>query len=247
MNPMKNIILETDIGADPDDLFALLYLLSRDDVSVKAITCTPGRKSQIRLLSAILQFCDREDIPISIPRQKIIEEKHVNDYHWYLLSKIGFNDINTDTENYSNGGDLIASLVKTYPDILLITIGPLTNIKQALLSDPSLLIQKSFTMGGFISENEKGQPFPSNLKCMEYCQTFNLSGDRSAARIFIETSSIKEKYFIFKNITHLCVVPLSFINTLKLNKGFNSSAHKLFALALSVYFENHNKKIFMTR
>lgn len=59
---MPDLIVETDLGHDPDDLFALCYLAAAG-VSIRAITVVPGDPDQLplaRLFARVLGV----DIPV---------------------------------------------------------------------------------------------------------------------------------------------------------------------------------------
>ena len=61
------LILDTDIGTDVDDVWALVFLLNCPEVDVKLITtCTGDTEYRARLVAKILSELDREDIPIGI-------------------------------------------------------------------------------------------------------------------------------------------------------------------------------------
>ena len=60
-------ILDTDIGHDVDDVWALAFLLRCPEVEVKLITTSTGDTVyRAKLVAKILQFMDRTDIPIGI-------------------------------------------------------------------------------------------------------------------------------------------------------------------------------------
>ena len=94
---MKEILIETDIGQDPDDLFALLYLLSAD-VDIKAIVLSPGDKFQIAITRFLLKECGKEDIPIGVS-SKCGGLQRKTRFHYSVLDKYGYShEDNPDSE-----------------------------------------------------------------------------------------------------------------------------------------------------
>jgi len=65
------VILDTDIGLDIDDIWALGLLLSCPELDVRLITTTSGNTIiKAKLVAKFLEIADRTDIPIGIgPKQ----------------------------------------------------------------------------------------------------------------------------------------------------------------------------------
>lgn len=57
-----DLIVETDIGHDPDDFFALCYLVAAG-VNVRAVLANPGDPDQLAITR---YFCDRVGLKIPI-------------------------------------------------------------------------------------------------------------------------------------------------------------------------------------
>jgi inosine-uridine nucleoside N-ribohydrolase len=58
--------LDTDLGGDPDDVAALVYLLARDDVQLTGITTVddPGGR-RAGYVAEVLRLADRTDVPLA--------------------------------------------------------------------------------------------------------------------------------------------------------------------------------------
>ena len=239
---MNDLILDTDIGRDIDDLLALLFLLSRHDVNLRAITCTPGRTSQIELLSAILSQCRRNDIPVGMPETHDIEYKHVAD-HYHTLLEQHIERPDRFLKPYRSD-DLLYDIIRETPEITVISIGPLTNIRRLLYRHDDVRIRRIYAMGGYIDIND-GLPFPKKFRGLPYCPEHNFSGDRPAAHTLFAAPNVAGKYFVSKNITHLSVIPGYFINDLKLSKRrFDNRPLELLATVLDRYFRKASAKKF---
>ena len=61
------VILDTDIGFDVDDVWALAFLLRCPELEVKLITTTTGDTHyRARIVAKLLEIAGRTDIPIGI-------------------------------------------------------------------------------------------------------------------------------------------------------------------------------------
>ena len=81
---MKNYILDTDIGTDVDDAFALVYLL-RSNADIKAVLVSKFRtQTRAKIARKIQRIVGRETVIVPGPRQNMrkywtgIEEKALN-------------------------------------------------------------------------------------------------------------------------------------------------------------------------
>jgi inosine-uridine nucleoside N-ribohydrolase len=76
---MHSVLMDVDTGID--DALALVYLLSRPDVRVQAITCTAGNVGarQVALNNlALLELCGRPGIEVAIGCEEQMEITLVN-------------------------------------------------------------------------------------------------------------------------------------------------------------------------
>jgi inosine-uridine nucleoside N-ribohydrolase len=128
------IILDTDIGGDIDDTWALAMLLGRPEVDLKLIvTEVDNTPAKTQLVAKILERAGRTEIPIGTGLKT--SDHPLNQLEWikdYDLSKYPGTII-------EDGVDALIQTIKASPTpITLITIGPVTNIREALKRDPSI-------------------------------------------------------------------------------------------------------------
>jgi inosine-uridine nucleoside N-ribohydrolase len=155
---MKNkripVILDTDIGFDIDDTWALGFLLKCPELDVKLITTTSDNTLlKARLVAKFLELVDRTDIPIGIGPQEN-DEKGVL-FDWvkdYELSQY-------PGTIYKNGVNALCSTVMKSPDPLtLIAIGPLGTVSEALKENPNIIENSRFVgMHGSIYQGYGGR------------------------------------------------------------------------------------------
>jgi inosine-uridine nucleoside N-ribohydrolase len=151
------LVIDTDMGID--DLMAILYMLQRTDVEVKAITvagdgvahCDAGTRHALGLVA----IAGAKDIPVACGRDKPLQGDHAFPPGW----RDGADNLQGIT--WPVGGavssqsavDLIRSTIKSSPEkVALLTLGPLTNVAEALQADPALVdnVEMITIMGGAV-------------------------------------------------------------------------------------------------
>jgi len=128
MNSSKNkipVILDTDIGGDIDDTWALAVMLKSPELDVKLITSTtPDTVGRARIIAKMLTLSGRMEIPIGIGLGTSEENYDFSPYKG-IVHKDGVQAI-------------IDTVTKSHRPITLICIGPLTNIAEAISRKPEI-------------------------------------------------------------------------------------------------------------
>lgn len=152
-------LIDTDMAAD--DWMAILYLLQRPDVDVRAITvtgageahCEPGVQNALDLVAMV----GRPEIPVTCGRETPLKGDHVFPQSWRdnvdALAGISIPS-NSSRPQSQDAAELIASTIgDAGEDLEIIALGPLTNLAEAFLVDPSLAeeIEQIYIMGGAFS------------------------------------------------------------------------------------------------
>ena len=143
------IILDTDIGDDVDDVFALLLAARDPAYDLRAVTCVYGQvEARARLARHVLDLTDRRDIPVAIGSSNSLagpvapgapgNTMASNDPGLPPVGSQGWDDLGRRLDPRF-GPDLIVECVRhsTEP-ITLCAIGPLTNVALALRAAPDL-------------------------------------------------------------------------------------------------------------
>ncbi len=151
------VILDTDIGFDVDDVWALVFLLQCPELDVKLITTsTGGTVYRARMVAKILEIVGREDIPIGIglPLDPMAEThaSWLGDYPLGDYAGRVFRD---------GVGALCETIVASEEVVSLICIGPLPNVAAALAREPEIVNNARFVgMHGSIRRGYLGSPKP---------------------------------------------------------------------------------------
>ncbi|MEG1711049.1 MAG: nucleoside hydrolase, partial [Clostridia bacterium] len=158
---MQKIIIDTDIGDDIDDAFAIALALELEDVEVIGITTVfrnakARAKQVVELLKSVgkdnIEVCAGADNPlISTPQN--FKKEFYDDNGKYLPCQY---DTSYETNRISdkNAIDFIIESANKYNgELVLAPIGALTNIALALRTDNDLCkkIKKIVLMGGYDS------------------------------------------------------------------------------------------------
>jgi pyrimidine-specific ribonucleoside hydrolase len=190
------LIIETDIGRDPDDYFALLYFISAG-VDIKLICVSPGDPDQIAVAKFI---CERLGLTCPVAAGKIRKDKlSCSGFHRHLLRHYGAPLL---AEPDGLGADLIKEHYTYDTDFFI--CGPLTSVGKALSSN---LSYKSATMqGGFIGYDTHKHECPrlDKFEGKSEVPTFNLNGDIKGAERFL-SAIILDRKFVSKNVCHTVI------------------------------------------
>ena len=151
------VILDTDIGGDIDDTWALAMMLRSPELDVKLVTsATNDTVYRAKIVARMLEIAGRTDIPIGIgvrqkddgPRQR--QMPWVRDYE---LSRF-------PGTVHDGGVEAMIRTIRGSPEpVTLVAIGPLPNVAQALDRAPDIAGRSRFVgMLGSISKQHGSKP-----------------------------------------------------------------------------------------
>mgnify|MGYP006294805349 CR=1 FL=1 len=152
-NDHTKVLLDTDIGTDPDDGACLAYVLLQKRCDLLGIT-TVGKDAPIRaqLAEMIANSLDRTDVPIAAgAKEPLFSNIYWWDHHLkqkYLLDKYQ----PQNTYKYGQAVSLMKENIDQYPnEITLLCVGPLTNAAALWASYPGTfkLLKDVVVMGGY--------------------------------------------------------------------------------------------------
>jgi inosine-uridine nucleoside N-ribohydrolase len=176
------VIVDTDPGVD--DALALLLALRSPELKIEAITAVAGNVPlELTLPNALrmVEIAGRGDIPVSAGAKAPLMRRLVTAAYVHGENGLGGAEfpqpkVKPVPEPASH---VIRNIVRKYPgEVTLLTIGPLTNVADALNSDSDLasLVRRVVMMGGSLSG---GNITPA--------AEFNVYVDPEAARIVFQS------------------------------------------------------------
>ncbi len=226
-----DLIIETDLGHDPDDFFAICYLIAAG-VNVKSILITPGDPDQI----AIARLITRElglNVPIgaaSLTQTKLSS----GSIHHDLLHRYG-RPLYEKADGLSH--EVLAA--NWTPETELFVIGPLSGVGRYLL-DGGAPFARATMQGGFVPYHiYRPEVTLPKFEGKAYMPTFNLNGDRKGAQAFLTSPTARQ--MVGKNVCH--TIPFDRPTFARFMSPPNRAA-ELFAEAADFYFARHDAKKF---
>lgn len=191
----QKVIIDTDIGDDIDDAYALAFALLRPELEVCGVTTVTGRADlKARLVAKILATLQRSDVPFAAgwtfpfhipadPWRRFLPEGAPNQYPAVREGE------HLPAPTHRNALDLLTDVSERYAgEVGLITLGPLTNVAAAFQFDPMLPTRLAWiaSMGGEVAHyrleyNLRADPVATDLVF------------RSGVRILLATASVTER------------------------------------------------------
>lgn len=234
-----DLIIETDIGHDPDDFFAICYLAAAG-VNIRTILVSPGDPDQV----AIAKFLSVKlglEIPIGVAKENRTKPSSGSIHH-QLLKKYGFP---LEGKGDGLGVDILQDVFSKYPDSELFVIGPVTSIGR-YLKKTGRKVKRATMQGGFLGYHLHQHPVCRlpQFEGKTWMPTFNLNGDREAGVAFLE-ADIEERRMVGKNVCHTVLFTQKRFLDQEVQKVVkNVAAFNLFGEAAMMYFEKHTEKKF---
>jgi inosine-uridine nucleoside N-ribohydrolase len=216
------VILDTDIGDDIDDTWALGFLLKCPELDVKLIVGDQGKPLyRTRLIAKFLEAVGRTDIPIGMaldanvtgdgPQAAWVKGYNLNAYH----GKIHPDGVQA----------IIDTIMESREPVTLLAIGPLPNIAAALEREPRIAQRTRFVgMHGSVRKGYGGSaeihaeynvkadakacqraftaPWDITITPLDTCGFIDLTGDRYAQ---VRDSKDRVAAAILENYRHWSV------------------------------------------
>lgn len=188
--PLRPFIIDTDMAGD--DWMAILYLLQRTDIEVRAITvtgtgeahCDPGVQNTMNLLL----LAGNPDIPVACGHETPLQGDHVFPSEWRdsVDAMAGIElPTNTNPDSELSAVELLTEQLNAAEEpVTLVTLGPLTNVAEALQAEPTLIdhLERIYIMGGAVT-------VPGNLYTENTTAEWNVYVDPLAASLVFESGA----------------------------------------------------------
>jgi purine nucleosidase len=126
----SRLILDTDIGTDIDDAYALALVLASPELELVGVTVANNRTDQRAALALkLLHEVGRDDVPVA-PGRPTTTGGEVNQYPWAE----GYAATRPVTQP---AAEFLVEQVSAAPgELTIVAVGPLTNLADALALDP---------------------------------------------------------------------------------------------------------------
>jgi inosine-uridine nucleoside N-ribohydrolase len=138
------VILDSDIGDDIDDAFALALALRSPELRLLGITTAYGdTELRARLVDRYLAAVGRSDIPVAAG----VETPHRSSLTQAAYAR------QAPERKHADGVEFLLAQIRAHPgEITLIAIGPLSNVQAAIERDPATFrkLKRVVLMGGSV-------------------------------------------------------------------------------------------------
>jgi inosine-uridine nucleoside N-ribohydrolase len=210
------ILLDTDIGSDIDDAFALALALASAELDLRGVT-TVGSDAETRawIVCRFLTAVGRREVPVAWGREPQPASPIEGQIQYRRHPAVIFN--RTSRPVKEPAVDFLYARLKAQPgQLTLVAIGPLTNIARLLSEHPDCKpwIKRIVLMGGAVHVGYQGKP-PAEPE-------WNFKSDVAAARTVLASG------------VPLLVAPLDATTTLKLEAPLR---RRLFAACTPLTFQ----------
>lgn len=156
---MKKILIDTDIGDDIDDIFALTYLFSRKDADILGVTTVWGDTGKRAACANVIANAKKRPVPIFKGEEYNLDgTKRAKEIKGYMDFAKGGSPNADFGKGRDDAVDFIYRILKENPhSVTLIAIGPLTNIAYLFTKYPDApsLLSELAIMGGAYFENPR--------------------------------------------------------------------------------------------
>jgi inosine-uridine nucleoside N-ribohydrolase len=159
----RSFILDTDIGTDVDDIFALVILARAPEIDLIGVTTVYGDTVlRARICRYVVDTLNRPEIDVLVGESQTLSHRPV----WWSGHEgrgiPSLDDIEIDSSE-SAVDYLIRQSLERSGELEIAAIGPLTNVAMAISRDPGFggRIRHLYIMGGVFSETGPEH----NIKC----------------------------------------------------------------------------------
>jgi inosine-uridine nucleoside N-ribohydrolase len=145
--PREKIIVDTDIGDDIDDAFALALALSSPEFEVLGFSASFGdTTTRAKMLDRMLGELGRSDIPVAMGTPVDVNRNAFTQRRYAEGGQFA-------RSSHPNSVDFVLDQARKYPhQVTLVAVGPLPNVGAMIARDPAAfrLLKKVVIMGGSI-------------------------------------------------------------------------------------------------
>jgi inosine-uridine nucleoside N-ribohydrolase len=151
----SKVVLDTDIGTDIDDAWALGYAVNSPVFQLLGVTVTDADTAQrARLAAKLLHRLRRTDVPVAAGRRTAAVPPDRVDYQFTWAE-----DFQTYQPVATPAVDFLANLVRKHPgEVTIVAVGPLQNLGDLVRQHPDVvpLVKRVVLMSGSIGANYYG-------------------------------------------------------------------------------------------
>ncbi len=224
------MIIETDLGHDPDDIFALIYLISAG-ISIEAVCLSPGDPYQIKLTRALLHSLDCGHTKIFTPRSRVAKLLPLVGWNLEAFRIFGGTD---STSDQPDGHEAELEALNYTGEVFV--CGPVKMVHRTKFS--SLTFQGGFVPYSLHQPSIRLDKFEN----LQYCPTFNLGGTDKRVALDLIERPVPQRW-VGKNVCHTFTYTYARHQDV-LKTRVLSGNMGVFADLMTAYFHGRSEKAF---
>lgn len=151
-NARMKVLLDTDIGTDIDDAWALAYAINSPVFELLGVTVSDADTAQrARLACKLLHRAGRTDVPVAAGRKTAAVPPDRYDFQFTWSE-----DFDAYQPVSTPAADFLAEKIRQHPgEVTLIAVGPLQNVGDLVRKHPDVirLLKRVVLMSGSIANN----------------------------------------------------------------------------------------------
>lgn len=160
-SPALDVVIDTDIGTDVDDAYAVLLAFSSPELNVRGLTIVHGDVGlRAKIAAKLLKLAGRADITLALGERSPMRPDRPITWLGHEGRGLDFSDVEDLTPAKEHGAGFIARTADEHAGgVTLITIGPLTNAGVLVRDFPREasklrgIVAMASTFNGFGSES----------------------------------------------------------------------------------------------
>ena len=203
----EKVVIDTDIGTDIDDAFAVALALRSPELNILGFTTSAGdTEARAKILDRMLGEVGRQDIPVLVGTPTALPHNIAPIGRQTRYGETGRGRF-VRASSHPGAAEFIIDQIRRAPgEITLIAIGPLTNVAAVIDKDPKALrdLKRLVIMGGWLKPIDTG--------------TFFTSGPTGPAVEYNVMCDILAAQKVFKSGVKVDVIPFDSTVGLKLDE-----------------------------
>lgn len=221
------MIIETDLGHDPDDLFCICHLAEMG-LPIEAVGLVPGCKEQIDLACGLRDYLG---LDFEIGRGKTDAKSEHLGIHTELCKRHNWLNGSPDGTN----AEVFVRILNKNPEVDVLVIGPAPGLsKMAHLCRGNMTFQGGFLPYSMYRPNIS----VAKMEGFDSIPTFNFNGCREAVPAVLE-APLKIRRFCGKNVCHSVVFNKELAECMT---PARNKAGEIYLEAVKLYFNRHEEK-----
>jgi inosine-uridine nucleoside N-ribohydrolase len=182
---------------DPDDALTLCVLATHPAVTLEGVTVNPGTPGQLAVVRHLLGRLEAGSVPIGARDPASLAQRAVSEFHRAWLGPL------PPAQPDAPAHEILASVLRRAPATVLLSGGPLQNLRDLLRHHEDARVERWVVQGGFAGDNlvpaDRRLPrFAGHTKM----ESHNFGANAKATLAVLADHRVRRRDVVSKNVTH---------------------------------------------